>query len=255
MKNVKRYFVLLLSLASFASTVAEQKSIKVDDYQIIEPTDSNNNNQTFYQKLQWGMGLGITKNGPIGLSVSTSLFYPIHKNIRLKASSGLVLFRGPSFEYRTEYYFNDGSGYGYFVDDYLIGNFLAHQFSIGAVITEPVFKKFNLSFSLYQLRLLRSSYINHTRSIRSSGESRSYSYGVHEDDVSFISPFGSNYGFSGIHKNNFGLQIGVGYQGKRIGLSASTNLGFRDWRDNSYFGSTKESSTFSNIQLTYLLKK
>ncbi len=245
---------MFLSVTSNASEGTQLQSVMIYIGQIIEPIDSIKS-QTSCNKLQWKVGLGITKNGPMGFLASTSLSYPVTKNLGLQASSGLVAFRGPTFEYGNEHYFNDGGGYGYFVNEYLIGNYLGHQFSVGAVLAEPFIERFSLSLSMYHLRLLRSSYVNRTESIRSSGESRSYSYGVNEDEKGLISPSGFNYGFSGINRNDFGLKIGVGYQGKRLGFGASINLGLTDWGDNDYFGDTKESATFSNVQLTYLLKK
>lgn len=223
-----------------------------DNFKILSDTGQEN---SVYDHLEWDVRIGTAINGPIGLSLSTSLAYPINSSLAVGLSTGLVQFRGPTLEYKNERYFHDGATYGYFVNEYQIGDYLGNQSCIGVSYAIPQIKRFRLSMSIYHLRLLGSNYINYKESIRSSGESRSYTYGKQEDEVYILNPLDAEYKFLGIRENDLGLQFGIGFTVKRLGLFGVINQGLLDWGSNVYFGEEKEKANFYNIQLTYQLKK
>lgn len=257
MKDAGRYsilvfFLLILSGISDASELFEIQSKDVRVKTIHEPKDSSET-ETFYQKLQWDIGLGITTATATGLSLSTSFSYPINENIQLRASTGLVTLRGPSFAYRTEEYFNDGTGYGYEINEYVLGDYTALQSSLGLCITEPLLKVFSVSVAPYHLRLLRStSIIADNETVRNSSYSRTGSNGESSD---FVSAGGYNFGFPGITENDFGIQLGMGIAYKRFGFRMFKNIGLSDWGDDARFGTRKEKVSFNNFQFTYNIKK
>lgn len=257
MKNTKRYstlvfFLLLLSGMSDAGVLPDAQSRVVKVKTILGPSDSSES-RSFYQKLQWNVGLGLSRTGPRGLTASTGVSFEVNKYIGVYVSAGLVSLRGPSFAYHTEHYFSDGTGYGYEINDYIIGDYLAHQLTVGLEVKEPFLNMFSVTASPYHLRLLRSNSISHFAQVSKSGSSGGG--GGDDTDSDFVSIGGFNYGFPGIHQNDFGLQLGLKFRYNRLGLSASQNIGFGDWGVDSYFGSTSEKVSFTNVQFTYLIKK
>jgi hypothetical protein len=244
--------LLMGSLSSKAGIIMDKPSFKLEGDRKIGFQDSNTH--SLWQKLKWDVGLGLSRSGPLGLSASTSLSFPIHKFVSIYASSGLVSLRGPSFDYHTEYYYNDGASYGYEINDYIIGDYLTHQLAVGLEIKEPFLNMFSLSVSPYYLRLLRSTSISHFSQFGKSGSGGS-SGGGSGVNSNFVSIGGYNYGFPGINQNDYGVQFGLKLRYNRIGLSATQNIGFGDWGEDSYFGSVNETVSFTNVEFTYLIKK
>jgi hypothetical protein len=239
------------SLSSKAGIIIDKPSFKLEGDRKIGFQDSNTH--SLWQKLKWDVGLGLTNTKATGLSLSTSVFYPLNDFISIQASTGLVAVRGPSFGYRTEKYYNDGTGYGYEIKDYLLGDYTGLQSSLGVKITEPLLHIFSLSVAPYHLRLLRSTSIIYSDEIvRNSSYSSSGSDGESSD---LVSVGGYNYGFIGIEQNDFGVQLGLGFNYRRWGFMMYKNVGIIDWGDNERFGSGRETLTFYNFQLAYLLKK
>ena len=120
-------------------------------------------------------------------------------------------------------------------------------------ITEPFTEYISISIAPYYLRLLRSTSIAHTNTTVVSNHSSTH--WSNRESARFVSIGGDNFGFTGINKNDFGLQIGVGGHHKRWSFWLSQNYGFQDWGDNQRFGDYLESLSFSNFQISYLIKK
>jgi hypothetical protein len=243
------FLIAVVNIQSFSFSLTENQPEKYSSFVLKDSSE-------LYEKIQWDVRVGITKQGSVGTSLSSSLSIPVHKHLRLRLLSGLVTFRGPVFAYRTERYFNEYASYGYDIENYTIGNYLAHQLSLGLEVSIPFNENITISVAPYHLRLMRSTYITKSWESYSSRDLDLRNGGVDESESHTVGAISSyNYGFQSISENDFGVQLGVGYQYKRFGLSAASNIGFTDWGDDFYFGDKRETASFFSLTMNYHIKK
>lgn len=258
MKNqiIQTLLVVILclgSIYSYATKEVYESSGKSAIHSLSSDQDSNVINH--WQKIKWDVALGVIKTKANSFSLTTSLSYPVNDFLRVQASTGLVTLRGPVFAYRTERYFNEYATYGYDIENYTVGNYLAYQLSLGLEISMPFNENIILSTAPYYLRLMRSTYITKSWESYSSTDPNLRNGGVDGSESKWAGAISSfNYGFQGISINDFGLQLGLGYRFKRFGFTAQRNFGFTDWGDDSFFGDKRETMSFNSIKVSYTIK-
>ncbi len=242
---MKQFSLFFLMVAAYSSSLASDGW----PYSLIKSTDSVMTDS----EIDWTVSTGITMNDARGLTLNTSLRYALNDDFGVRSTLGLSSFRGPAFAYRTERYFNSGSGYGYDINEVLLSDYVGTQLVLALDYREPFFKVFNVSVGPYYMRKLSSSSLKKTNwQGNGFSSSRSGSDGSSSKTV-YIG--GTNYGFPSINPNDFGLQYGIGASYRRWAFHFHQNIGFIDWGDDNRFGDIKETASFSSIQLGYTILK
>ena len=248
MKNKLRlHFALVLSAALVCDSFGAR---------VVGPTRSEFNavfqdtaKVSHWKKLKWDLALGFTGPEPYGQAMSTSVSYPLLDFLDVKVTAGLVTFRGPQFDYYSEYYYNSGLGTSFQIDEYTIADYAGIQSSVAIVLTEPIFNKVSVSVAPYYLSVIKH---NDVHFFYKHGGSTGWD---DETNDILVNTAGTNYGNSGITNGDFGFRFGAGYQHSRWGFWAYKNIGFVDWGDNQQFGNQKETVGFNTFQVNYLIKK
>lgn len=219
--------------------------IESDNYEV-----SNDSNEVSHcGKIKWDLALGFTGPEPFGQAMSTSVSYSLLSFLDVKVTAGLVTFRGPQFDYYSEYYFNSGLYTSFQIDEYSIADYASVQSSVALVLTEPIFNKLSASIAPYYLSVIKHNDVSHWYH---HGGSKGWD---DESNDILVNTAGRNYSNTGITSSDFGFQFGVGYQHSRLGIWAYRNIGLVDWGDNRRFGNQKETVRFNTFQVNYLLKK